>query len=137
LCDREHIEIHIKITANIYKMSNKSVLIQNIRDWIAMDNEIRELNKELRLRKSKQKKISETLLTTMKENQIDEFDITGGKIMYNKTTSKKPITKKNLIGILSKYYKGDISQAIEMNSFIMNNRDEVTKETISRKIDKL
>jgi transposase len=54
-------------------MANKSVLIQNIRDWIAMDNEIRELNKELRLRKSKQKKISETLLTTMKDNQIDEF----------------------------------------------------------------
>jgi hypothetical protein len=137
LCDREHIEIHIKITANIYKMANKTALIQNIRDWISMDNEIRELNKELRLRKSKQKKISESLLTTMKENQIDEFDITGGKIMYNKTTSKKPITKKNLMGILSKYYKGDISQAIEMNSFIMNNRDEVTKETISRKIDKL
>lgn len=129
-------------------MANKTALIQNIRDWISMDNEIRELNKELRLRKSKQKKISESLLTTMKENQIDEFDITGsslggsnersgGKIMYNKTTTKKPITKKNLMGILSKYYKGDISQAIEMNSFIMNNRDEVTKETISRKIDKL
>lgn len=117
-------------------MANKSVLVQNIREWIAMDNEIRELNKELRLRKSKQKKISETLLTTMKENQIDEFDITGGKIMYNKTTVKKPLSKKNLMGILSKYYKGDISQAIEMNSFIMNNRDEVTKETISRKIEK-
>ena len=117
-------------------MANKTVLIQNIREWIAMDNEIRELNKELRLRKSKQKKISETLLTTMKDNQIDEFDITGGKIMYNKTTVKKPITKKNLMGILTKYYKGDISQAIEMNSFIMNNRDEVTKETISRKIEK-
>ena len=117
-------------------MATKAELIQNIRDWITMDNEIRELNKELRLRKSKQKKISETLLNTMKENKIDEFDVNGGKIMYNKKITKKPITKKNLMGILSKFYKGDVSQAIEMNSFIMNNRDEVTKETISRKIEK-
>jgi len=37
---------------------------------------------------------------------------------------------------LSKYYEGDISQAIEMNKFIMDNREEVVKETIKRTINK-
>ena len=116
-------------------MATKAELVQNIRDWIAVDNEIRELNKELRLRKAKQQKISQTLMQTMKDNEIDEFDITGGKLMYNKKTLKKPLSKKNLLGILSKYYKDNETQAIEMNNFIMSNREEVIKETLTRKID--
>ena len=117
-------------------MTTKAELVQNIRDWIAVDNEIRELNKELRLRKTKQQQISKTLMQTMKDNEIDEFDITGGKLLYNKKTLKKPLSKKNLLGILSKYYKDNETQAIEVNTFIMNNREEIVKETISRKIDK-
>jgi hypothetical protein len=116
--------------------SNKAELIQIIKDWIQVDNEIRNLNKELRTRKEKMKKISQNLMKTMKENEIDEFDIKGGKLMYSKTNVKKPITKKNLVSILSKYYNGDISQALEMNKFIMENREETVKETIKRTIDK-
>jgi hypothetical protein len=46
---------------------------------------------------------------------------------------KKPINKKSLLTILSKYYNGDIVQALEMNNFIMSNREEVTKEAIVRR----
>jgi hypothetical protein len=112
--------------------STKAELVQLIRDWISSDTEIRAMNKELRTRKDNLKKISDNLMKTMKENEIDEFDIKGGKLMYTKTKVKKPITKKNLASILSKYYNGDISQALEMNNFIMNNREEVVKESLKR-----
>lgn len=112
--------------------SNKAELVQYIRDWISSDTEIRAMNKELRAKKEKLKKISDNLMKTMKENEIDEFDIKGGKLMYTKTKVKKPITKKNLASILSKYFNGDISQAIEVNNFIMNNREEVVKESLKR-----
>jgi hypothetical protein len=114
--------------------SNKAELVQIIREWITTDTEIRAMNKELRARKEKLKKVSDNLMKTMKENEIDEFDIKGGKLMYTKTKVKKPITKKNLAVILSKFYNGDVSQAIEMNNFIMNNREEVVKETIKRSL---
>ena len=114
--------------------SNKGELVQIIREWITTDTEIRAMNKELRARKEKLKKVSDNLMKTMKENEIDEFDIKGGKLMYTKTKVKKPITKKNLTVILSKFYNGDVSQAIEMNNFIMNNREEVVKETIKRSL---
>lgn len=114
--------------------SNKAELVQIIRDWITTDNEIRNMNKELRIRKDKLKKISENLMKTMKENEIDEFDVKDGKLMYSKTRVKKPITKKNLAQILSKFYNGDDSQAQEMNNFIMNNREEIVKEFIKRSI---
>ena len=117
-------------------VSTKAELVQLIKDWMSIDNDIRNINKELRTRKENLKKVSQNLMKTMKENEIDEFDIKGGKLMYSKTNIKKPITKKNLVSILSKYYNGDISQALEMNNFIMNNREESVKETLKRSINK-
>lgn len=114
-------------------MASKEELIQLIKEWVQVDNDIRVLNKELRSRKDGLKKISQNLMKTMQENDIDEFALKEGKLVYTKTNVKKPITKKNLVTILSKYYNGDISQALEMNKFIMDNREEVVKESIKRK----
>ena len=73
-------------------------------------------------------------MTIMRENEIDEFDINNGKLIYSKKNVKKPITKKALLGILSKYYKGDINKATEINDYIISNREEVVVETLVRKI---
>jgi methyl coenzyme M reductase subunit C len=117
-------------------METKEHLINTIKEWVKIDNEIRMLQTEIRSRKASQKRISESLITIMKQNEIDCFDLNDGSISYNTKTVKKPITKGMLINILSKYYEGDFMKANEMNSFIMQNREEVTKETISRKINK-
>ena len=37
------------------------------------------------------------------------------------------------MNILSKYFKGDFFKANEINNFIMENREEVTKESITMK----
>ena len=37
---------------------------------------------------------------------------------------------------LSKYFKGDLLKATELNEFIIDNREEVIKESIVRKIKK-
>jgi hypothetical protein len=116
--------------------SQQGEMVKIIKEWITIDNDIRNINKELRTRKEKLKKTSQLLMKTMKDNEIDEFDIKGGKLVFSQTTVKKPITKKNLVTILSKYYEGDISQALEMNKYIMDNREDVVKETIKRTIHK-
>jgi hypothetical protein len=117
-------------------LDNKEELIKLIKEWMSIDNEIREFNKQLRTSKQNLKKTTDNLMKTMKENEIDQFDVKGGKLMYSKTSVKKPITKKSLLSTLSKFYKGDISQALEMNNFIMSNREESVKETIRRSVVK-
>jgi len=117
-------------------METKDQLIQNIKDWVKLDNEIRLLNQELSKRKLEKKKITELLIQTMKTNEIDVFNINQGKIVYSKKTVRKPITKKGLLDILSKYYEGDTEQAEQVNEFILDNREVVVKESIIRKIDK-
>ena len=44
----------------------------------------------------------------MSENDIDEFNTKTGKIVYTKRNVKKPITKKMLLNILTKYTEGNV-----------------------------
>jgi len=115
---------------------NKTQLIQIVKEWVRIDNEIRQLQKEISIRRQDKKLMNEQLMETMKTNDIDCFDLNDGKICYTKKNIKKPINNKILLDILTKYYNGDISQASEINNFINNNRIEVTKENLTRKISK-
>ena len=84
-------------------LETKDQLIQKIKEWVKIDNEIRTLQKEQAKRKTEKKKISMELMDVMRMNQIDCFDINDGQLMYSKKSVKKPITKKNLMTILSSY----------------------------------
>ena len=117
-------------------METKEDLIIAVKDWVKLDNDIRTLQKEQTKRKKEKSLISEKLMNIMKSNDIDCFDLKDGQICYNRKTVKKPITKKNLFDILSKYYDGDILKASKLNDFITDNREETVKETITRKIVK-
>tara|TARA_A100001015_G_scaffold316603_1_gene431347 strand:+ start:630 stop:983 length:354 start_codon:yes stop_codon:yes gene_type:complete len=115
--------------------NKKQQLVQSIREWVKLDNEIRSLKKEQDVRKKQQKSLNETLIDIMKNSDIDCIDIKDGQICYNKKNVKKPITKKYLLDILAKYFEGDIEKAENANDFILNNREEVIKETIVRKLN--
>ena len=115
---------------------NKNQLIHTVKEWVRIDNEIRQLQKEISTRRQDKKIMNDQLMETMKSNDIDCFDLNDGKICYTKKNVKKPINNKVLLDILTKYYSGDISQASEINNFINDNRIEITKENITRKISK-
>jgi hypothetical protein len=115
-------------------MDSKEKLIKTIQEWVKLDNEIRKLKKEASIRKTEQDKITKALMNTMKTNEIDEFNISNGKITYLNKTVKKPINKKNLLEILSKFYKGNNEKVNELNQFILDNREDVVVEKLVRKI---
>ena len=116
------------------KMETLDQLKQNVREWVKLDNEIRALNKEITTRRNDKKKISKRLIDVMRENKLDIFDLKDGQLMYVKKNKKKPITQKQLLTLLSSYYKEDVSKAEEMHNYLLENREEVTEETIQRKI---
>jgi len=87
--------------------------------------------------KSEKKQATETLVETMKNNEIDCFELSAGnKLMYTKNKSKKPLSKKHLLESLSKYFQGNTEQASQLSTFIMNSREETFRENIRRKIPK-
>jgi hypothetical protein len=117
-------------------METKEQLVKTIKEWVKLDNDIRKLQKEIKQRKAEKTKTSTVLMETMKKNEIDCFDINNGQICYTKKNVKKPITKKILFDILSKYYKGDALKASDINNFILDNREETVKESIVLKVTK-
>ena len=114
-------------------METKEYLISVIKQWVKLENEIKTLKKEQAQRQIEKKKVSENLIDIMKKNDIDCLDIKDGQICYNKKNIKKALSKKHLMDVLSKYYEGDMLKASELNSFIIENREEVTKESITIK----
>lgn len=118
------------------QLKTKEQLIKTIKEWVKIDNDIRAIKKEVAIREKEKKEISKKLMEVMRDNEIDCFDLKDGQITYSKKNVKKPITKKSLLDILSKYCNGDTIKAIEMNNFIMDNREEVVKESIVRTIVK-
>jgi hypothetical protein len=118
-------------------METKEELVKTIKEWVKIDNEIRALQKEVKKRLDEKKNISKNLIDVMRNHEIDCFDLKDGQIMYTKKNVKKPISKKSLLDILAKYCEGDIIKAGEINNFIMDNREEVLRESIVRKISKV
>jgi hypothetical protein len=118
------------------KLETKEELIQIIKEWIRLDNDISKLNKELKESKQKQKMITQSLLNVMKDNSLDCFDINGGRILYKKSKVIKPINSKTLNTTLQKYFINNPTQAEDVAKFILENRENTVKETIRRKFDK-
>jgi hypothetical protein len=118
---------------NLYKMETKAQLVAAVREWVRIDGEISALQKEMSSRRKEKKQMSEQLMTVMKSMAIDVFDLKDGQLMYKKTKAKKPISKVSLISSLSNYFDGNAEKAAEVGMFIMENREEVVKETIVKK----
>ena len=117
-------------------METKEQLVNNIKEWIKIDTEISELKAQIKDRNSKKKNLTENLVTVMKTNKIDCFDINGGALVYKTNKVKKPINGKTLLLALQNYYKADPKVAEDLTKHIMDSREEQIKETIKRKIDK-
>lgn len=117
-------------------MDTKEELVSHIRSWIQIDNEILSLQKQIKQYRDEKKSLTESLVTVMKTNEIDCFDINDGKLIYSKSKVKKAISKKTLLEALNKYFKDDGELAKEVSDHILNSREETIKENIRRKVQK-
>ena len=118
------------------KVSIKDELILNIKEWIKMDNEISKLKSEVKEKTNKKTELTESLLNVMKSNSIDCFDINGGSLVYKQKKTRKTISGKFLLSQLEEYYKEQPELAKEITKKVLDNRIEVVKNEIKRKINK-
>jgi len=129
-------ETETKIKRDTPATTAKEELINNIREWIKVDNEIIKLKAETKLLNAKQKALTDSLVKIMKGNSIDCFDINGGALMYKQKKTKKTISGKFLLSELQKYYKEQPEMAEELTKHLLDNREEIIKDGLHRKINK-
>ena len=120
-------------------MSNtKEVLVKTIREWMNIENDMKHLQKEMKIRREKKKELSEKLVQIMKTNDVDCFDISEGKILYTKSNVKSTLSKKHIMECLATYFADNATvQPDDVAKFILENRSTVVKESIRHKPPKV
>ena len=114
-------------------MGDKQELIANVKNWITLDSEIKQLQKLMKEKRKEKTAYTESLVNIMRDNEIDCFDIQDGKLLYTKKKVKAPLSKKHLIASLGNYFKNNKDLITELSDFILNSREEKIKENIRRK----
>jgi hypothetical protein len=121
---------------NKKKLNTKEELITNIKEWIKIDNDIGKLKTEIKDKTNMKKTLTESLVNVMKNNSIDCFDINGGALIYKQKKTRRTISGKFLLAQLEEYYKNEPELAKEITKKVLENRIEVVKDEIKRKIEK-
>ena len=114
--------------------ATKEQLISQIKEWLKMDSEISDYKSEIKERTKRKKELTENLVSVMKTNNIDCFDITGGALLYKKNKVKKAINAKSLQAALQSFFPEDEKMVEEVTKHLLENRAEQIKETICRKV---
>jgi hypothetical protein len=117
-------------------MQTKEDLVYNVREWVLLENKMRDAQKLVReLRKTK-KELTANLIEVMKEHEVDAFSITTGSIVYKENKIKAPLSRRHLLKALSEYFKDDPLVSGEITNHILNTRDVKTVESIEYKLNK-
>ena len=124
-------------TIVILYMSDNSELVNNIKEWVQLDIEMKKYQKLIREMRKRKNDLTNGLLDTMKRNDIEVVDIKDGKLIYSQYKVKAPLSKKHLISSITNYFENKNPELIkELSNFIMNTRAVKEVENIKRKIKK-
>jgi hypothetical protein len=117
--------------------TTKEELVNTIKEWVTVEKEMKLLSKELKQRRQRKKELANALCETMKQNEIDCFDISDGKIIYTQNKVKAPISKKHLLACLTKYFQEKPNDnSAEIAEYILESRTIKIKDNIRLKGNK-
>ena len=103
-----------------------------VKNWLDIDQQIAEKEKEIRdLKKIKNKKLEPEITSFMRSYNISDLNTENGKLKCNQRNTKKPLNKHNIRDNLSQVIQNNqqIEQAMEL---ILNNREIVTTYKLTK-----
>ena len=113
----------------------KENLQSSVKEYLSLDDQIKALNKASKERRDRKKKLSESILSLMKQFEINNMNTSNGKLVYSVTKTKEPLNRKSLTRTLNIYF-GSSDKANELSKFVMENRKQIEKFKLKRKIFK-
>lgn len=123
-------------TIVILYMSDNTELVNNIKEWVQLDIEMKKYQKLIREMRKRKNDLTNGLLDTMKRNDIDVVDIKDGKLIYSQYKVKAPLSKKHLVNSLSQLFQNEPEKIELVTNHIMDSREVKIKENIRRKENK-
>ena len=113
----------------------KNELKREVKEYLEIDDQIKALNKAIRERRDKKKKLSDNILVNMKKFQIDFMNTKNGKLVYTESKRRENLNKKNLLTGLNEFFNDEEKSKV-VSQIVLDNRSEVKKVTLRRTINK-
>ena len=113
----------------------KDKLKSDVKEYLEIDDQIKALNKAIRERRDKKKKLADNILVNMKKFQIDFMNTKNGKLVYTESKRKENLNKKNLLTGLNEFFNDEEKSKV-VSQIVLDNRSEVKKVTLRRTINK-
>ena len=115
-------------------MATKEDVVACIKQWLQIDRELKVLQKEVKIRREQKKEAASALVEIMKDNDIDCFDISEGKIIHTQNRSRAPLSKQHLLKALDDYFaENPTIEAESVGKYVLDTRAVKTKDDIRHK----
>jgi len=112
-------------------------LENNIRQWVQLDNKLKQLNQEHRNIKQEHNKLSSLIIDTLSSRHDNTriVKISDGRLNISNVNHYQPITFNYLKQVLNKYFNNS-TDADKLLDFIKKNREMESSTVIKRTYDK-
>ena len=108
-------------------------LREHVKQWLKLDDEIVTLRNEIKKRRNLKRTMTNQLIQTMKNNDIDVMNAGTSKLVRTRHKVKAPLSKKHLIASLLDFYKNDQEMVKNISNHIMETRETKIVENIKKK----
>lgn len=112
---------------------SKEDLINTVKKWVYLDNQIKQLNTMLKTLRNEKKEHNVKMVEMMKASNIDNLELKDGQIQYKKYSKRESLTQKKLLDILTKHPQLQSEQVKMLNDYVYENRKVVEKDVVIRK----
>jgi hypothetical protein len=109
----------------------------NIKDWVAVDNRIKNLNGEIKQLRTQKNERAQIIMNYVESNNLSNaiVNISDGKLRFTETKQKEPLTFKYIEACLSKCIAGE-KDVKDIMKFIKTNRETKIINDIKRSYNK-
>ena len=107
-------------------------LREHVKQWLKLDDEIVTLRNEIKKRRNLKRTMTNQLIQTMKNNDIDVMNAGTSKLVRTRHKVKAPLSKKHLIASLLDFYKNDQEMVKNISNHIMETRETKIVENIKK-----
>jgi len=109
-------------------------LAENVKKWVRLDNEIKNLTSEIRLLRLQKDEYNTNILDYISENSLDNaiINLGDGRLKFIDVNHTKPLTYKFVCECLCDYFKDDDETVMEIICHIKSKRNIKTTREIRR-----
>ena len=106
-----------------------------LKKWIALEEDIKEIDTTIREKRKQSKALKETILRIMQGNKVEQINTNKGAVVDKKRTIKEAISAKFMKKCMKEYFKGDDDKTNQIFEFVEGKRKEAEKHVLKLQKD--